>query len=813
MLKPPLVLGILENEASMPFVVGIVGDFGGVDFKATLKTARFVTVNSRNFNTFFANRSPHIAFGQKWGAGQQLRFANFEDFTPEGLSRIIANHISADALVADVSGRLWSESNFEQLRVSWSALKFTVESVAMLPNVKVKVLDSSKSRTFRDLDRVAEFDQSAMFAKIYEEELGTLGGEPFGCIIFDYPMTNSAEDITLVERLSAIAASAKVPVFFEIAPSFFHVHGWKDLNQDASLSQMVAVPLYAKWACLRKSEDADFCFAFLPRVLSPYGNACWIHPGYFVAALAARAFRDPEVPAIAERLSCEGDVGDSRIGLSDCRFHCNFSEVFAHSLNIAGINALKRDAPCSAIFQNVFSLLQNASKRSPQSLAQAFLAGQLGMRLNSYVRRKGPPSSGESIEGAVTGVDTRNLRVVALVGFPVPKNMQASARTITLYDVDTVFSAFAKYPLTVTLSGLEPGRETVTLLKLGGSMSFDDEIIKQTEPLQKLANEKGQLLDLLTYTDLSSNRKKTFTELTGRPGGLRSLVMKVDAWKSAVTSVQDRPVVAEEINQSLPFSSVSEWTLGWNVRASLETYEEWVESKARSGPGISQSPVLAAIDEIDDVIARYLEVIYRDPVLHNIESTRESLLRLLLAGCDQPKGWLEMRAFWPRTRTNLSESLQYESSACPAHNILITEMTQLGEWELSAIQSMLELDRIHKTIVLVGLRGEATEDLPHYTGKLADLSKSNNLVLCTAEVEMLRPRPLDSTEYRAPRPLVLPSLRSSGVFSLAEALISNADKVFREDGVYLNGLEKSVEEFGWHLAKCGNAYQIVANNP
>jgi len=121
--------------------------------------------------------------------------------------------------VADVD-RIWNESNFAQIRASWSGLKFAVESTASLPNVKIAVLDSSKKRTVRDFDRAPEFDQSALFAKIYEEELGTLGGDPFGCLIFDYPMSSDADDIALIEKLSAIASAARTPAFFEIGPSF-----------------------------------------------------------------------------------------------------------------------------------------------------------------------------------------------------------------------------------------------------------------------------------------------------------------------------------------------------------------------------------------------------------------------------------------------------------------------------------------------------------------------------------------------------------------------------------------------------------------
>src|SRR3989441_9018002 len=43
-----------------------------------------------------------------------------------------------------------------------------------------KVLNVSKKDLLKDLQRAPEFDQSATFKKVYEEEFGIFGGAPFG---------------------------------------------------------------------------------------------------------------------------------------------------------------------------------------------------------------------------------------------------------------------------------------------------------------------------------------------------------------------------------------------------------------------------------------------------------------------------------------------------------------------------------------------------------------------------------------------------------------------------------------------------------
>ena len=55
-----------------------------------------------------------------------------------------------------------------------------------------------EAELFKDLDKAVEFDQSQIFKKLYENEFGTPGGEPYGALIGDYEFTNHPEDIDLL---------------------------------------------------------------------------------------------------------------------------------------------------------------------------------------------------------------------------------------------------------------------------------------------------------------------------------------------------------------------------------------------------------------------------------------------------------------------------------------------------------------------------------------------------------------------------------------------------------------------------------------
>ena len=75
-----------------------------------------------------------------------------------------------------------------------------------------RVLNVSKKDLLKDLERAAEFDQSALFKKVYEEEYGTFGGAPFGALVGDYEFTRHPQDIALLEKISNVAAAAHAAV-------------------------------------------------------------------------------------------------------------------------------------------------------------------------------------------------------------------------------------------------------------------------------------------------------------------------------------------------------------------------------------------------------------------------------------------------------------------------------------------------------------------------------------------------------------------------------------------------------------------------
>src|SRR5260370_7720745 len=116
-----------------------------------------------------------------------------------------------DRLVSAQLNEVMHAPEFQKLEGSWRGLNHLVMNSETGTMLKIRVFNVSKKDLLKDLERAAEFDQSALFKKIYEEEFGTFGGQPYGAMIGDYEFSNHPQDIALLEKISQVAASPNPP--------------------------------------------------------------------------------------------------------------------------------------------------------------------------------------------------------------------------------------------------------------------------------------------------------------------------------------------------------------------------------------------------------------------------------------------------------------------------------------------------------------------------------------------------------------------------------------------------------------------------
>lgn len=178
-----------------------------------------------------------------------------------------------DHLVSLQLNEVLHHPSFQKLEASWRGLKYLLDNSETSTMLKIRVMSTTKKELLRDLQRAAEFDQSALFKKVYEEEYGVFGGEPFGALIGDYEFTKHPEDIELLEKISNVAAAAHAPFFTSAGPEMLNLDSYANLGQPRDLSKIFENTEYVKWKSFRESEDSRYVGLCLPHILMrlPYG--------------------------------------------------------------------------------------------------------------------------------------------------------------------------------------------------------------------------------------------------------------------------------------------------------------------------------------------------------------------------------------------------------------------------------------------------------------------------------------------------------------------------------------------------------------
>ena len=152
-----------------------------------------------------------------------------------------------DQLLSDQLNAIMHQPEFQKLEASWRGLKYLVMQSETSPMLKVKMLNASKKDLVRDFKTAPEFDQTALFKKIYEEEYGTFGGAPYAGLIGDFEFSRHPEDFYLLDELSHVAASAHAPLITSAAPSLFGLEGFEGIGRPRDLSKIFDTVVYAKW--------------------------------------------------------------------------------------------------------------------------------------------------------------------------------------------------------------------------------------------------------------------------------------------------------------------------------------------------------------------------------------------------------------------------------------------------------------------------------------------------------------------------------------------------------------------------------------
>lgn len=301
------------------------------------------------------------------------------------LDRAIA---AIDAALTVAVAAIIGHPRFCALESAWRGVAWLTQSLVPDGMTRLRLLDVRWPELARDLERAPEFDRSALFVKIYEEEFGTPGGVPYALLIGLHEVRHRpaagypTDDITALRHLSAVAAAAFTPIILNASPGLFAADSHADLDLRRSLEPLFRQLEYNRLHALQQHPDTRFLGLVAPRILvrAPWSRISLPDIGFrydghdrplyaggalAVAHIAMRAFNDHRWPA-AITGTVRDELGGGLItGLPEMSFatdrpgvaiqppiELNLSDAIDREMNDAGIIAIRRvrDTPWLAIY-------------------------------------------------------------------------------------------------------------------------------------------------------------------------------------------------------------------------------------------------------------------------------------------------------------------------------------------------------------------------------------------------------------------------------------------------------------------------------
>lgn len=198
-----------------------------------------------------------------------------EGMTVESDTVAMINHRIAqiDELISAQLNEVLHHPDMQRLEASWRGLHQFVMNTETSSRLKLRLLNVSRDALQNDLEKAVEFDQSTLFKKLYEDEYGTFGGNPYSVLVGDYEFGRHPQDVALLEKISQVAAAAHAPFIAAASPRLFDMGSFAELGVPRDLAKIFESAELIKWRAFRESDESRYVTLVLPHVLQrlPYG--------------------------------------------------------------------------------------------------------------------------------------------------------------------------------------------------------------------------------------------------------------------------------------------------------------------------------------------------------------------------------------------------------------------------------------------------------------------------------------------------------------------------------------------------------------
>lgn len=156
---------------------------------------------------------------------------------------------------------------FQALEAPWRSLKFLCDRTEFGENIKVHYINATKEDLVADFEDAGSVVDSGLYRRVYTEEFGQFGGEPYGVIIGNYELAPSAPDMKLLDNMGSLSAMNHAPFVASAGPGFFGLDDFDGLPQLKQLEAIFDGPQFMQWRAQRQSDDARNVGLALPRFM------------------------------------------------------------------------------------------------------------------------------------------------------------------------------------------------------------------------------------------------------------------------------------------------------------------------------------------------------------------------------------------------------------------------------------------------------------------------------------------------------------------------------------------------------------------
>jgi type VI secretion system protein ImpC len=242
---------------------------------ATVEAGDFAALLSKEFKPKSERAKEEVESAVRTLAEQVL---SKSDIVSDDVTQTINAYVAElDRKISEQLNLVMHHEDFQKLESAWRGLHHLVNNTETDQQLKIRVMNISKKELGKTLKRYkgTAWDQSPIFKKMYEEEYGQLGGEPYGCLVGDYYFDHSPPDVEMLAGIAQVASAAHAPFIAAANSSLMGMESWNELSNPRDLAKIFSTPDYAAWRSLRESEDAKYIGLTMPRTLArlPYGAA------------------------------------------------------------------------------------------------------------------------------------------------------------------------------------------------------------------------------------------------------------------------------------------------------------------------------------------------------------------------------------------------------------------------------------------------------------------------------------------------------------------------------------------------------------